>query len=56
MREPAFAHVAAPALETEMLDPDMARPFVFGAEILEAAVAVEDAAEGAGVLGLDVFL
>lgn len=47
----AFAQVAAPEFEHEVLDADVAGPFVFAAEDGGAAVAGEDAGEGPAVLG-----
>ena len=52
----ASSGVAAPDFEAEVLHAYVAGPFVLGAESLGAAVAAEDAGEGSGVAGLNVFV
>ena len=52
----AGAHVADPVLKTEMLDADMAGPFVLCGKDMRAAVAGEEAAEPGIVACGDVFL
>jgi len=52
----AFAEVAFPGFEVEMLHAHVPSPFVLAAEDAGAAVACEDAGERAAVLGQDVFI